>query len=186
MSPRVALLTASMPERAGMLAEAIGTVAAQSVLPKQHLVGVDHRRQGAALTYNGLAKAVCCAEWLTFLDDDDLLDPGHLEVLGDATSPSVDVVYAHCRTDAPHLADAYQGPFDPVALADRCTVPITAMVRKDWFEKVGGFPSTWAYDWDLWKNLSAAGARFLAVDAVTWTYRIHGGNRSWQPEGSVA
>jgi hypothetical protein len=189
MSPRVALLTASIPTRAHMLSQAIESVAEQTVQPKFHHIGVDHAHEGAATVYNRLARTVgCCVEWVTFLDDDDLLFPEHLETLGAATGPDVDVVYSGCEVVGSAFCpyDTLPTHFDEEALASRCTVPITAMVRLEWFNRVGGFPAVHAYDHELWKNLAAAGAKFKAVPEVTWQYRIHGHNRSRLPEGTMA
>jgi hypothetical protein len=174
----ITVLTASIPERRGMLLEALASVGSQTLPPVAHLVGIDAARVGAPRMYNALASGVG-TEWLTFLDDDDLLDPSHLQTLA-ASAGDVDVVYARPRfvgldRRQPH----YLAPFDPVRLQCASLVPITALVRTAAFRAIGGFPETRTYDWDLWKAISRAGFMFRAVDEVTWAYRFHGRNHSW-------
>lgn len=174
----VALITASLPERRAMLSEAVASVAAQSTLPDVHLVGVDHRREGAAVVYNRLAAAVD-TEWVTFLDDDDLIDSDHLAFLIGAAGDDVDVVYNGCRCVGPHDFTTYNTPFDADLLRERNCVPITALVRRSLFERAGGFRTEWGYDWLLWCRILEAGGRFFSTGAVTWTYRRHGANQSY-------
>lgn len=175
MTADVTVLTASLPERASMLAEAVASVAAQDLAPRAHLISIDLHRNGAVPTYNDLAGLVQ-TEWLTFLDDDDMLLPDHLSTLWGARE-DVEVVYAGCEATGGSF-DLYSVPFDHVTLERRSIVPVTAMVRTEWFFKVGGFPDVWGYDWRLWQRLSSAGARFRQQTERTWVYRFHGANQS--------
>lgn len=170
------LLTASLPERADMLAEAVGSVRAQTYIPEAHLIGVDHHRRGASVIYNALARAADTM-WISFLDDDDLLDPNHLETLLD-NSQDADVVYTNCRAEG-HTFTNYGVPYSDVLLDTHCIISITALLRRSFFEKVGGFRNESGYDWRLWQRIVMAGARVRQLTDTTWTYRYHGANQSY-------
>lgn len=173
----VTVLTASLPERGAMLAEAIASVAEQTVLPEAHLISVDHHREGAAHAYNRVLAAVE-TEWVTFLDDDDLLLPHHIETLM-ANSDGADVVYAWCRSEG-HDFRLYNQPFNANLLESRSIVPITAMVRTSLALEVGGMVQEWGYDWRFWRRVCRRTDRIVSVPEVTWVYRRHDlGNQSY-------
>ena len=172
----VALIIPSIPQRWRMLAECLASVARQTRKPTEHLVGIDHRRRGAASTLNRLAASTECA-WLAVVSDDDLLDARHLEVLM-AAAADADVVYPYCRVTGrgdwcPNRA------FAADALREANYIPATALIRRSLWERLGGWravPSN--EDHDFWLRAVAAAATFKCVPEVTWTYRFHGGNRS--------
>lgn len=172
----ITVLTASLPERRGMLAENMASVAAQSLPPAAHLIGVDYARRGGAATYNTLLWAVK-TPWFCCLDDDDSADPVHLETMASVGIDGWDVVYTYCRSEG-RTFEQYNRPFSGDEVESNSIVPITALCRTALAEKVGGFPPTWDYDRAFWAALHRAGARFLAVPTVTWTYRYHGANQS--------
>lgn len=176
----ITVLTASMPERSELLAEAIRSVKDQTVQPLAHLVGIDIAKRNAPLVYNDLAKAAT-TQWITFLDDDDLLDSDHLERLSKEAGPDVDVVYSGCRSEGFYNYTYYNEPFNKDRLNDRSIIPITALVRRRVFNRVGGFRDESGYDWHLWRRIADVGGRFKQVNKITWTYRFHDlGNQSWE------
>lgn len=166
----VAVVTAAIPERFGLLREALDSVAAQTVQPAEHIVVVDHAKRGTADALNRALGAVS-SEWVATLDDDDLLYPAHLEVLLEA-SRFADVVYSHCDCDFSIHVNA---PFDPVELRRANYIPATALIRTDTLRAVGGWPDQREQDWALWLRLLDAQARFVSVPRVTWRYRRHDG-----------
>lgn len=170
------VLTASIPERALMLTEAMASVQAQTHKPVAHLVGVDHHRRGAPAIYNGLARSVRTG-WMTFLDDDDLLDTDHLETLV-ANSDDADIVYSACHLEGEHTFLNYGLPFTPELAKERSIIPITALVRRTLFNKAGGFKDEDGYDFEFWRRCLALGARVRQVTRCTWTYRYHQHNHS--------
>lgn len=173
----VTVLTASLPERGAMLAEAITSVAEQTMQPEAHLISVDHQRQGAAVAYNRILAAVD-TEWMTFLDDDDLLLPHHIETLVAHSEPA-DVVYAWCRSEG-HDFKLYNQPYNARLLETRSIVPITAMVRTSVARAVGGMVQEWGYDWRFWRRVCGSVDRVVSVPEVTWVYRRHDlGNQSY-------
>lgn len=172
----ITVLTASLPERSGMLAENLASVATQRLSPASHLVAVDHARAGGAATYNALLAAVT-TEWFCCLDDDDTADLDHLEVMAGAATDDLDVIYTYCRSVGREFTQ-YNRPFDPALVASNSIVPITALCRTDLMRGAGGFPDTWDYDRAAWVAVHRAGARFLSIPEITWSYRYHGANQS--------
>jgi len=168
----ISVITASLPSRSAMLAEAIASVIGQTLPPLEHLIGIDHAKAGPVVVRNALLRSAR-GDRIAILDDDDLLYPRHLEALA---AVDADVAYSFCdvagRDWTPNRA------FDPVALRAGNYIPITALIRRDLLERLGGFPDTRMEDWDLWLRALDAGARFACVPEVTWRYRFHGGNRT--------
>lgn len=173
---RVSVLTATLPHRTEMLAEARDSVKAQTAKDVRHLVGVDNAREGAGAVLNDLLQMVA-GEWVMVLDDDDLLDPMHIDVAL-AASEGVDVVYTMPRVTGGTFTN-YEVPFNPQLLAAgfNC-VSHTALMRTEMVRKVGGWRDVRSFDLDLFCRLEQAGAEFRQVPEVTWTYRLHGSNWS--------
>lgn len=162
--------------------EAWASVEAQTV-PVEHLVALDADREGPSRVRNWLANQ-SDSEWLLPLDDDDLLDPGCVRVLLQA-SHGADVVYPWCRVED---HDAGLEPWTPNRLysADALMrfnfIPVTALIRRDLWHEVGGMPVLpHAEDWAFWKRCLAAGAVFQCVPEVLWTYRrgLAGSRNQW-------
>lgn len=179
MTEQVTVITASLPTRTAMLAEACESVAQQTVPAAAHLIGVDHRRDGSSVMRNRLAFAAD-TPWLAFLDDDDLLLPEHLETLLGAVD-GADVCYSYCRVLGRDWSP--NRPFDPVALQQSNYIPATVLIRAGVFREAEGFrPSGqvqhgWE-DWDLWLRLLGQGRRFAWTADTTWLYRFHAGNKT--------
>lgn len=171
----VSIITASLPTRADVLPDAIFSVSAQTC-STAHLIGIDASR-GVAEVRNGLVRAAR-SEWVGFLDDDDLLDPHHVEVLMDHAADA-DVLIPHCRFQGPPLPDGYYNrPYDRDDLRAHGIFPITLLVRREAVLDVGGFPEDGVYeDWELWNTLADEGARFAVIPEVTWTYRTETAQR---------
>lgn len=170
----VSILTATLPERADMLAEAVASVQAQTLAPVEHLIAVDHHREGAGPVLNSLlwrAKG----DWAMVLDDDDLLDPNHLEVL--SAAPAATVRYTRPRVEGGTFTQ-YDQPFDAGVLEHQNIVSHNALMDAEIVRGIGGWHGLRWFDWDLFRRLARAGADFLPIDAVTWTYRLHGANWS--------
>ncbi len=164
----VTVITASLPVRRDLLREAIASVAAQTV-PCSHFVMVDAGR-GVADVRNELV-AAAQTEWVAFLDDDDRLDPNHIETLLER-SANADVVIPKCRFDGPPLpAQFCNRTYDRDALRAHGIFPITVLARRQTVLDAGGFATESVYeDWELWNAMADQGARFVNAPAVTWTY----------------
>lgn len=168
----VTVVTPSLPERSGLLAEAIASVQAQTV-PCVHLVGVDHMHEGPAAVRNRLLRAVD-TEWVAFLDDDDLLDPHHLERLLAVADGGADVAVPYCRFEGGSIPDKFcNRPYDREVMREHGIFPITVLARTEVIRRVGGFPVEARYeDWALWNAMADEGVAFTTHDEVTWTYRL--------------
>ena len=95
--PGITVLTPTLPERHDMLAEAVRSVGNQTLGPEVHLIGVDHARAGIVPVVNKLARSAT-TDWVSRLDDDDLIDPQHFELLS-SESDNADVIYSWCRVE---------------------------------------------------------------------------------------
>lgn len=175
----VTVITPTVPERSAMLAEAVASVNAQTLAPVEHLIGVDHAHDGPAAVRTRLTEAAR-TEWVAYLDDDDLLDPHHLETLA-VNADGADVVYPWCRLDPPGAIGAqfYNQHYDRDALRQRGIFPITVLVRRlTVLEAGGGFrPEDRYEDWAAWNRIAERGGRFACVPEPTWTYRFHGADQ---------
>lgn len=170
MSEGVTVVTASLPERAAMLAEAVASVASQTRPVVAHLVGVDHARRGGATMKNALASAVT-TKWTMVLDDDDLLMPEHVATLL-ASAGNHDVVYSAPIVEGDPQFTLYDEPFSVEMLRRASIVSHTALVRTELLLDLGGWPIARGYDWLLWRAAADAGASFVKTDGRTWVYRL--------------
>lgn len=168
MSP-VTVVTPTLPHRAPMLAEAIQSVAAQTVPPAAHLIDVDLHRAGIPDMVNRLVDRVE-TEWFLLLCDDDLLYPHHLETLA-AYCAAADVVYSYCDVSG-RSWNPNRG-FVAEDLIHGNYIPSNALVRTALWRALGGYRRTDRFeDWDFWVRAVEAGARFTCVPEATWLYRF--------------
>jgi GT2 family glycosyltransferase len=171
----IEIVTATLPERGRLLADCARSVALQTLPPAGWHIRVDHGREGPAKALNGLVDAVT-ADWLFRLDDDDLLEPDHFETLKPYLDGRADIVYTWCAVEGRMARNRFQVPFDPDRLSRDNFVPSAAAIRTSLFRDLGGYDPnptvTQHEDWDLWLRALAAGARFLCIPVVTWTYRL--------------
>jgi GT2 family glycosyltransferase len=178
-NPRIVVVTPSLPERADFRAECVASVAAQTLQPVAHVVMVDYERAGPAAMLNRMLSACVAAgaDWVAQLADDDLADPHHLELLA-AHCADADIVYSWCRVEGRSFNPNRE--FDEAALRASNFIPATTMIRTRLCTQLGWRDdSTHGFeDWDFWLRALDAGARFVCVPEVSWTYRFHGANLS--------
>ena len=179
--PLVSVITATIPERKGMLNECVRSVRSQTVAEWEHLILEDEEREGCSVIVNRMV-ARAKGEWLLPLADDDLILPACLSVLLSA-SEQADVVYS------PPLVWGLPDPwwFFQVPPA----IPSTALVRKTVWVEHGGYDETAGREEDrkLWTRMLEAGVRFVRADTEpTWVYRVHVGSKSMagRPELAAA
>lgn len=174
----------TIPERVEMRQQAIDSILLQTE-PVEYIIGEDATHRGPIPTVNDLAGCVE-TDWLFRLDDDDLLDADHFEVLShwltDAPDGTpVDIVYSWCRVEGDtHPENFFQRNFHPSHLETANWIPCSAMVRTELWHDLGGLREpdwTQHEDWDFWVRAYNAGARFRCVPSVTWTYRL---NTEWE------
>lgn len=188
----VTVCTPTIPVRTHLLARAIQSVQAQMVKPESHIVSVDHNRRGGPATLDS-AIAQASTEWVATLDDDDEWLPNHLEVLWgllEGCRFEADVAFSHFRYssvgDGGHLERFRGVPFD---VNQPRQITNVFVVRKDLWEKVGGFSGGFdadsynvdsegnriGYDFHFVRKVAAQRARFVNSAEVTWIYHVgHG------------
>jgi GT2 family glycosyltransferase len=116
--------------------------------------------------------------YLIVLDSDDRLTPDALSHLRRPLDedPALGFSYGITR-----FFGAWQGtltfpPYDPYKLIYRHIIGSTALMRRELFERLGGFDTTFPRyeDWEFWVNALAHGWRGRRIEEVTFLYRRHG------------
>lgn len=179
----VTVITPTLPGRAHLLEQCQASVAASTV-PVVHLIRADVDRVGPAVIRSELLDETR-TELVAFLDDDDLIDPDHLEALTAALdAEGADLAWSWHRTEgkgAP-LTPRPRNLVGALSLlhGGRNCIPVTVLARVEAIEAAGGFqPSDRYEDYALWLRMLELGHRFAYVRRETWTYRFLGGNRTW-------
>jgi glycosyltransferase involved in cell wall biosynthesis len=185
----VAVITPTIAGRDALLEEAKACVRAQTI-ECQHLVGLDARPEpeGPAMIRNVLLARASelGAEYVAFLDDDDLIDPDHVETLLTAMhAEQADLAMSWYRPegDAPETPRFYV--WDDWCLGTmiggRNLIPVTVVARLEPILAAGGFDPDDRYeDYSLWLRMLEQGATISVTPRETWTYRCLGENRTWQ------
>lgn len=187
LTHRITVVIPTHPGRTSMLRRALMSVEAQTYPASAISVAYDANGDGAAVTRNR-ALFAAKTKWVAFLDSDDVLYPDHLERLvrhqvetgADVVWPWFDVVGG-----GDPFPSFYGRQWDPDMPH---SFPITAMCRRVLAVKVGGFPvvepvslTCAGEDYEFWKRMSAAGARFAHLRARTWQWNHHGSNTGGLP-----
>src|SRR5438132_5202787 len=173
-SASITVLTPTLPERSGMLEECKESVNAQSI-PVKHLVYVDEEKLGPQRIRNKLANEAT-TEFIIPLDDDDTIDPECIEVLL-RDSEGYDIIYPWCRMVGRTDTWVPNRLFNAKTLARRNFIPVTALIKKDMWEIVGGQRQEQLEDWMFYQRVYLHGARFKCVPEVLWSYRFHDSNQ---------
>lgn len=169
-----------------MLRRALQSVLNQTIQPTAIVVECDHKRTGAAATKNR-ALAKVDTEWVTYLDDDDVMLPHHVDaMLQVALSRRADVVYPWPQMvgGGDPRPDRFDVPFDADELRRGSYIPTVSLIRTKLLKQAGGFqcpPGSIYDDWGAYLALLDVGARFHHLPKRTWRWHIHHGNTSGQP-----
>ena len=127
----------------------------------------------------GLAEAE--TPYVLFLDGDDRLAPDALSAMREPldADPELGYAYGSMRFFGAWAGELRFPPYDPFKLLYRHIVGLSALVRRDVLDEVGGFDPGFAQfeDWELWLNALAHGWSGRQVDAVTIEYRRHSGSQ---------
>ncbi len=167
------------PGRELLLVEALRSIDAQTVQPANVLVHTDTERIGSGPSKNVLWR-LATTEWIAWLDDDDWMDPIHLETLWNEREGH-DLIYPRGRIhyqDGRGVVDWPEIPMVEHALRDHNYIPVTYLIRRAFLEQVGGFgdDAIWGNDWRFLLKSLDAGCRFHHVPVVTWNWREHPDN----------
>lgn len=163
LTPGVLVVTPTEAGNESMLSECSSSVAAQTV-PVEHAWELDDNYMGAG-PLRDLMVARSDAEWILPLDDTDTLDPVHLETCLQH-SDEADIVYSWHRVES---GPVYNRLFNPRALTRYNYIPVTALIRREALDELGGFQDNNPHN--LWLRALKAGKRFKCVPEVTWTMR---------------
>lgn len=136
------------------------------------------RNTGAAI-----ARADGWGEYLVFLDADDWIEPTFVSRLHQAllADQAKEVSHAFCQEQLVELGTGvWRVPeWDPILLLVTNLHPVTALIKIEAFDRVGGFDEslTQGYeDWDFWIRLSALGCRGVRVREPLFVWRRHSDN----------
>lgn len=120
-------------------------------------------------------------EYLVFLDADDYIRPTfvsalHAAILADPDPGSVS--HAYCQEELIELGTGvWKVPeWDPLLLMVTNLHPVTALVRRECFESVGGFDETMTAgyeDWEFWLRVAEHGRRGVRVQQPLFVWRRH-------------
>ncbi len=165
--------------------------------PRVHVLRTDNRGPAAARNL-GVTKSA--GEFVAFLDADDVWSPERvarcIEMLDqDPTltwvTTDLYVMDGDTVTDRRWYDDGTKASFAGSQLqhiARRNFVANGGVIRREWFERAGGFDEAirGAEDYDLWIRLILAGGRVGLVDEPLGCYRLHHssltarGDAQWQ------
>ncbi|WP_430459467.1 PIG-L family deacetylase [Thalassolituus sp. LLYu03] len=145
---------------------------------RMNIVNVPVSRGRAAAANVGLNQAK--GQFVNFLDDDDELDPDHVQVFLAAwrRNNDIDVFYRGVRVLSPQgeLLREFNEPFDPGLLMHTNYIPIHAVTFSRRFIDLGcRFDESLEFfeDWDFWIQLSRL-THFHRDQKITATYHLTG------------
>lgn len=149
---------------------------------------VSQRNAGTASARNhGFAHA--SAGWICFLDADDMLEPVYAERMLAAAGSHPDYDIFSCNADY-LLRDGRRRPVwagsaahEPHSLTAEdqmreSSILLMSLVRREVFERVGGFRSLHSEDYDFWLRALVTGARHRYVPDTLAVYRRHEGSKT--------
>lgn len=182
----VSVLTPTIEGREHLLVECIQSVQAQTAPPTVHIVIVDADGAGPAVMRNFMLRKAD-TPLVAFLDDDDLLDPDHLEHLTAAIEATgADLAFSWHRVVGQHAPlvarfNSWGAEARAYMIAGMNVIPVTVLARREAVMAAGAFnEADWAEDFGLWLRMMDNGCKFTCVPRETWTYRFLGANRTWR------
>lgn len=181
----ITLIIPTIPPRADLLRRMLRSVAAQTVLPSHIIIELDAERTGSAATRNRALEKVI-TPLVAWADDDDELEPNHLELLlRGMRETGADVVYPWYTvvggTDP--RPDRFGVPFDADELRRGSYITVNSLVRTG-LAKQARFdfdPVTGLDDHVFYLRLLELGAIFHHVPERTFLWHHWAGNTSGRP-----
>lgn len=161
------------PKRQPLLLEAIQSVWDQTRPPDDMVVGVDFSRIGEVANANRVLRATD-AEWLAFLDDDDLWLPEHLAVCEKFMDDADVIVSRFDMVGRPwNTMEPWHDNFHDLNYTNWIGSPSMVVARREVFgEWIGTRPGFRWVDWSQYSWLLQRGARFVDTHQVTTVYRF--------------
>ena len=199
-----------------LVGEAIESVYAQTVLPEEVIVVDDgstddtwrilgqfagrpgfrrvRKRQGGSATARNVGVQHATADYVAFLDHDDLWRPEKLEVQVSRVEPDWGMsftAYERAGPEGIELVRHEEWQPSPETVTARlgyeCCVgpPSTAMLRREILQAVGPFEQVTPFgdDWLMWLRIASAGYPIGYVPEPLTVYRWHGANLSDDERG---
>ena len=124
----------------------------------------------------------CDMDWIANLAIDDVFLPEALNDIDRADAEGCELVSDGCRfSDQPRI---WKGYWNPVEMFDSMTMPGGAPMRKDMFERLGGFPwEIYWLDWAFYMVCAKAGVKVFQSDLIRmifdegYTHKTHSGQQ---------
>lgn len=143
---------------------------------------IRQENKGVARARNaGLAEVE--TPYVLVLDADDRLAPGALDVLRATleAEPKLGFAYGRMKFFGDWEGELQFPPYDPYALLYRHTIGLSALARREVFERTGGYDPEFEQfeDWEQWVHALSHGWQGRQVDAVTVEYRRHKSSKHW-------
>lgn len=174
----------SIPPRQVLLHRALKSVSAQTHPVDGVSIAYDIGKEGAGPTRNRALEGVK-TEWTCFIDDDDEMNPEHVEkILRCAIENNADVVYPWF--DVIGGVDPFPGHFGKPWDPDNPRIfPITVIGRTELLQQAT-FPrphdGEWAGDdYPFWLEVQALGGKIVHLPERTWKWHHHSRNTSGLP-----
>ena len=146
-------------------------------------IRVIHKKNGGAASARNCAIREAKSDLIFPLDCDDLEEPTSLEYCWWMLLKNPGAAWAHtasCGFDSQEYL--WDVPYNPLTLKAQNILNVTALIRKSWLDKIGGYDETIAKyyheDWHLWLRLIALGAYPVQTtqEYLHWYRRTENGN----------
>ncbi|MEP4079347.1 glycosyltransferase [Haloferula sp.] len=149
--------------------------------PRMSFYRNEHQAGVVGASATGFAKAK--GRWIARMDADDLAMPGRIGKQLAAAASNTGVVsggvelISSCGDGMKRYVEWVNTltTFEAISRSRFIECPVinpTAMIRRDWFERVGGYhESPWAEDHDLWLRLLEQGCPFVPVPETLLQWR---------------
>ena len=146
---------------------------------RKQITIIDKKNEGVIATKNlGLKHAK--ADWVVFLDADDILDEKYLATLSKKQrTTNADVVYSGMRFIGNEKGTFPSRPYSQYSLLKGNYINNSALMKTPLVAQAGGYKekmSAGYEDWELYVSLSELGATFAHVNKPLLFYRRHGEN----------
>ena len=134
------------------------------------------KNKGISQNTNECAK-MATGEYLAFLDHDDILSPAALFMNAMAIiETEADILYSdedHLSSDGKHAFPFYKPDWSPDLLYSQMYICHFTVVRRELFEQIGGFNSSFdgSQDYDLMLRLTEHTDQIVHIPTILYTWR---------------